>query len=174
MHRDIAPELEEKIKQFVQERVKNADIAHAFDHVEYVVNMARKIALSEGADLRIVVPAAYLHDIVSRKEVERFDLHTDKSADVGKQFLKTIGFANDEIERIGEVIAESSYEAYLKGRKAGSLESKILRDADWLDAMGARGIARVFAFAGHYGCPEMGKVDADPEEQKTGDEYFKS
>jgi uncharacterized protein len=164
MSDSITPEQERQIREFVRGRLRGADIAHGFDHVEYVVGMAREIALREGADLRIVIPAAYLHDIVSRGEVERFDLHTDESAAEGKRFLRNIGFSDAEIEKIGDAIATSSYESYLKGREPGSLEAKVVRDADWLDAMGARGIARVFAFAGHYGCPEMGKVDWDPEE----------
>lgn len=163
MPENITPEQEKRIKNFVKERLRKADIAHGFDHVEYVVNVARRIALNEGADLRIVIPAAYLHDVVSRGEVERFDLHTDESAAVGKQFLKNMGFSVDEIKKIGNVIATSSYESYLKGVKPASLEAKVVRDADWIDAIGARGIARVFTFAGHYGCPNMGQVDQNPE-----------
>ena len=159
----ITLDQQKQIRDFVQDRLKGADIAHGFDHVEYVVNMARKIALQEGADLRIVVPAAYLHDLVSRGEVERYDLHTAESASEGKRFLTKIGFSADEIERIGEAIITSSYECYLDGVEPKSLEAKVLRDADWLDAIGARGIARVFVFAGHYGCPEMGTVDWDPD-----------
>jgi uncharacterized protein len=163
MSKEINPKLEKQIRDFVRERHRNADIAHGFDHVEYVVNMAKKIALSEGAALRIVVPAAYLHDIVPRNQVESFHLHTDESAAEGKRFLESMGFSEDEIERIGEVISTSSYESFLKGREPQSLEAKVVRDADWLDAIGARGIARVFVFAGHYGCPEMGKVEWDPD-----------
>jgi len=163
MSQDITLEEEKQIRDFVKERLRGSDIAHGFDHVEYVVNMARKIALREGADLRIVIPAAYLHDVVSREDVERFDLHTDESATEGKRFLRNMGFSAVEIDEIGDAIATSSYESYLKGREPASLEAKVVRDADWLDAIGARGIARVFAFAGHYGCPEMGKVDWDPE-----------
>jgi len=159
----ITLDQEKQIRDFVQDRLKGADIAHGFDHVEYVVNMARKIALQEGADLKIVIPAAYLHDLVSRGEVESYDLHTAESANEGKRFLKKIGFSADDIERIGEVIITSSYESYLKGVEPESLEAKVLRDADWLDAIGARGIARVFVFAGHYGCAEMGTVDWDPD-----------
>ena len=77
--------------------------------------------------------------------------------------LEAAGIARNEIEKIGDVIMTSSYESHLKGMEPASLEAKVLRDADWLDAMGARGIARVFVFAGHYGCPEMGTVDWDPE-----------
>ena len=163
MSQDITLEEEKQIRDFVKERLRGSDIAHGFDHVEYVVNMARKIALREGANLRIVIPAAYLHDVVSREDVERFDLHTDESATEGKRFLRNMGFSAVEIDEIGDAIATSSYESYLKGREPASLEAKVVRDADWLDAIGARGIARVFAFAGHYGCPEMGKVDWDPE-----------
>ncbi len=160
---DITAEQEKQIRSFVKERLQNGDIAHGFDHVEYVVNMARKIALREGANLKIVIPAAYLHDVVSRGEVESFDLHTDESAAVGKRFLKNMGFSEAEINEIGDIIATSSYESHLKGVKPASLEAKVVRDADWLDAVGARGIGRVFVFAGHYGCPEMGTVDWNPE-----------
>ena len=52
MPEDIAPEREKQIRDFVRERLREADIAHGFDHVQYVVNMARKIALQEGADLK--------------------------------------------------------------------------------------------------------------------------
>ena len=163
MLQDITPEEEKQTRDFVKEKLGNADIAHGFDHVDCVVNMARKIALNEGANLRIVIPAAYLHDIVSRGEVERFDLHTEESASVGKRFLVKLGFSESEIQEICRVIETSSYESYLQGKEPASLEARVLRDADWLDAMGARGIARLFAFAGHYGCPEMGKVEWDPE-----------
>lgn len=164
MPQNITPDQEEQIRSYVKERLKGADIAHGFDHVEYVVNMAKKIAQREGANLRIVVPAAYLHDLVSREEVESYDLHTEESAAEGTLFLKNMGFSANEMELIGDVIKTSSFESHLKGREPISLEAKVLRDADWLDAIGARGIARVFVFAGHYGCPKMGTVDWDPDE----------
>ena len=163
MPNDITFDQEERLRNLVRERLKDVDIAHGFDHVEYVVNMARKIALREGANLRIVIPAAYLHDLVSRGEVESYDLHTGESAAEGKRFLEDMDFSEVEIEKIGNVIMTSSYESYLKGNEPQSLEAKVLRDADWLDAIGARGIARVFVFAGHYGCPKMGTVDWEPE-----------
>jgi len=163
MNSSIENRQEEKIRLYVIEKLKKADIAHGFDHVECVVNMAKKIALREDANLRIVIPSAYLHDIVPRNEVERFDLHTEESASEAKRFLKSMGFSSDEIDEIGNVIIASSYESYIKGIKPKSMEAKVVRDADWLEAIGARGIARVFVFAGHYGCPEMGKVEWNPD-----------
>jgi len=155
---------EDQIRQYVIEKLKKADIAHGFDHVECVVNMAKKIALHEKADLRIVIPSAYLHDIVPRNEVVRFDLHTEESASEAKRFLENLCFSPDEIDEIGKVIIASSYESYLKGIEPESIEARVVRDADWLDAIGARGVARVFVFAGHYGCPEMGKVEWNPDD----------
>ena len=163
MRQGIDPEIEKQIRNFVLQKLKNADIAHGFDHIECVVNMAKMIAMNEGADIRIIIPSAYLHDVVPRNEVERFDMHTEESANEAKRFLKSIGFSLTNIDQIGEVIITSSYESYLKGKEPASLEARIVRDADWLDAIGARGIARVFVFAGHYGCPEMGKVEWNPE-----------
>jgi len=163
MREIIFPEIEKQIRDFVQNKLKNADIAHGFDHIECVVQTAKIIAIDENADLNIVIPSAYLHDIIPRNEVERFDQHTEESAIEAKRFLKNIGLSELEIDKIGEVIIESSYESYINGKQPSSLEAKVVRDADWLDAIGARGIARVFVFAGHYGCPEMGKVKWDPE-----------
>lgn len=165
----LKPDQENFIKEFVKGRLKSADIAHGFDHVEYVVKMAYQIGKKEGANFRILIPAAYLHDLVSRDEVESFDLHTEKSANLGKSFLKTLGFHENEVNQIGDTISTSSYQSYLKGKSPTTLEGKILRDADWLDAIGARGIARIFTFAGHYGCKEIGKIPWNPENPEKFD-----
>lgn len=156
-------EKEEAIKHFVMEKLKNADIAHSYNHTECVVNMAKKIAIADKANIRIVIPAAYLHDIIPRNEAERFDLHTEESAHEAMRFLKNIDFSSHEIDEVAEVIISSSYESYLKGKEPLTIEAKTVRDADWLDAIGARGIARVFVFAGYYGSPDMGNVDWNPD-----------
>jgi uncharacterized protein len=157
-------EKEETIRNFVIEKLKNADIAHSYDHIKCVVNMSKKIAMAEKANPRIVIPSAYLHDIVPRNEAERFDLHTEESANEAMKFLKNIDFSPNEIDKIAKVIISSSYESYLKGKQPLTIEAKAVRDADWLDAIGARGIARVFVFAGYYGSPEMGGVDWNPDD----------
>ncbi|MEK7398415.1 MAG: HD domain-containing protein [Candidatus Poribacteria bacterium] len=157
-------EKEEAIRHFVIEKLKNADIAHGYGHIKSVVNMAKKIAIAEKANIRIVIPAAYLHDIVPRNEAQRFDGHTEESANEAMRFLESIDFSRHELDEIAKVIISSSYESYLKGKEPITIEARTVRDADWLDAIGARGIARVFVFAGYYGSPDMGSVDWNPDD----------
>ena len=108
-------EKEEAIRHFVIEKLKNADIAHGYGHIKCVVNMAKKIAIAEKANIRIVVPAAYLHDIVPRNEAERFDLHTEESANEAMRFLKSMDFSRhetDEIAGIEDLIGRKVYSSF--------------------------------------------------------------
>ena len=154
--RKLSKREEDEIRKYVKERLKNADIAHRFDHIEYVVKLAKKIGKKEGANLRILIPAAYLHDISFRGE--GYANHTERSVREAETLLRKIGFSEKEIEKIKETIISSSFESFTKGIEPKSIEGKVLRDADWLEAMGARGIARAFAFGSYYGCKELGKV----------------
>ncbi|RLG54109.1 MAG: hypothetical protein DRO00_02155 [Thermoproteota archaeon] len=160
----IKPEEEKRIKDYVREKVRFNDIAHGWDHVECVVNIAKRIGSKEGANMRILIPAAYFHDLVPRKIVAEHHEHSKASTQEAKRFLEKIGFSKRETELIIRTILTASYEAHEKGVEPELLEAKVLRDADFLDAMGARGIARVFAFAGAYGCPRgLGKLEWDPK-----------
>lgn len=157
----LSPEKEVRVRSYVKGKLKNADIAHAFDHIAYVVNLVKKIGKAEGANLGILIPAAYFHDVAFRGK--KFVNHTERSAYEAEKFFRRLGFTETEINKIREVIISSSYKAYEKGIKPKSLEAKVLRDADWLEAMGARGIGRAFVFGTHYGSKKMGEVNWDPE-----------
>jgi uncharacterized protein len=150
----------------VKKQLEDADASHGFNHVECVVNLSRKIGKAEGADLRILIPAAYLHDIVPRNLAKDFNSHTIESARKVEEILSLLKFSKNEIERIKLAIISSSFYFFEKGILPKTLEAKVLRDADWLDAIGARGIARVFYTCGYYQTKEMGKVDIDPQNPK--------
>ncbi len=153
---------ETTIIEFVREKLKNVDIAHKFDHIECVANNAKKIGLVEDADMKIVVPAAYLHDIVTR--TEKYEDHTGRSAETAGKFLKKINFSGGEIQKIKNAIIVSSFESHEIGKYPKTLEEKVVTDADRLEAMGARGIARVFTFHGHYNWEgELGRVEWNPK-----------
>ena len=159
----LKPEEEKAIRRFVRLRMKPLDPAHGFDHVECVVRLTLKIGRAEGANLRIAVTAAYLHDLPPENVKGKFDYSTEDSAREAEAFLAKIGFPRDEIGRVVEAILPASYSMHLKGVRPKTLEAKVVRDADFLDAMGARGIARVFATSAYYGVRRLGRVRWNPE-----------
>jgi uncharacterized protein len=87
----LAREEENNIRDFVKRVLVEADIAHGFEHTECVVDLAKKIGKDETADLRVVVPAAYLHDIVPMGRADNFMKHAEQSADEAGDFLEKIG-----------------------------------------------------------------------------------
>ena len=161
---DLPEEIEDTIRDYVEKNLKPTDLAHTMEHINCVVKLAKYISRQEGASSKITVPAAYMHDIAPR-EPSMHHMHTFKSAVWAGEFLADVGhFTPEEILHIQYCIYTSSYGSYLLGYEPLSLEAKVVRDADWLDAIGARGIARVFAFEQAHGAKEVGYPDFDPEE----------
>lgn len=161
---DLSDTEEEKIADYIKSNLRHHkhDLAHGFDHTSCVVKLARYIAMQENANLRIVTVASYFHDFAPRQELI-FESHTKLSAEKAVTFLKKIGFSESELSEVYLCIDTSSYGSSQLGSLPNSLEAKIVRDADWLDAIGARGIARVFAFASAHGCEVLGTVEWDPD-----------
>ena len=127
-------------------KIMNNDTAHDFDHVMRVYNNAQKIVKKENANPKLILSAVLLHDIVSySKSSKRSKFSSIDSAKKSKIILKKYGFTNDEIIVISDAIAEHSFS---QNKIPQTLEGKILQDADRLDALGAIGIARVFATSG--------------------------
>ncbi len=143
---------------FARESFKNDFSGHDFAHTYRVFQLACAIAEMEGttgADLLVVKLAAILHD------VDDFKLFggTLGQCERAKKFLRENGASEDEIDRISAIISEISF----KGTDTASpktLEGKIVQDADRLDAIGAVGIGRAFAYGG-----SRGRVMFDPDEK---------
>lgn len=119
------------------------DPAHDIGHIRRVVANAHTIAQAEGGDLNIITPAAWLHDIVNLPKD-----HPDRtrasviSADHAVAVLDGYGL---DLDAIHHAIAAHSFSANIPPR---TLEAKIVQDADRLDALGAIGLARMFAVGG--------------------------
>lgn len=128
-------------------RGKLSSMSHGFDHTRRVYNMAMKIGQTEGADLKVVLAAALLHDIGRDLEDYLGVDHAETSAYFAKDFLGTIDFPKDKIHAVIAAIQEHRWSA---GSTPSSLESKVLSDADNLDALGAIGVARVFTYGGRH------------------------
>ena len=127
-------------------KIMNNDTAHDFDHVMRVYNNAQKIVKKENANPKLILSAVLLHDIVSySKSSKRSKFSSIDSAKKSKIILKKYGFSEKEITIVSDAIKDHSFS---QNKVPETLEGKILQDADRLDALGAIGIARVFATSG--------------------------
>ena len=135
----------DSIKNEVKEIMDN-DSAHDFEHIMRVYKNAQKMCKKEKADEKLVLSAALLHDIVSYpKSDKRSKMSSIESAKKSKRILKKYDFSEEEIIIVSDAIRDHSFS---QNKIPSTIEGKILQDADRLDAIGAIGLARVFATGG--------------------------
>ena len=135
----------DSIKNEVKEIMDN-DSAHDFEHIMRVYKNAQKMCKKEKANEKLVLSAALLHDIVSYpKSDKRSKMSSIESAKKSKTILKKYDFSEEEIIIVSDAIRDHSFS---QNKTPSTLEGKILQDADRLDAIGAIGLARVFATGG--------------------------
>ena len=153
------------------------DSAHDFAHIMRVYKNAQKILKKEKANRRLVLAAVLLHDIISYpKSDKRSKLSSIKSAEYSRKILKKYNFSENEIDIISDAIRDHSFS---QNKIPKTVEGKILQDADRLDALGAIGIARVFAVGGAEHRPFYNNEDPfcknrSPDDQKwTIDHFYK-
>ena len=123
---------------------ENAD-GHGFDHSMRVYRNALRIMETEPAADRLVVSlGALLHDADDHKL-----FHTENNGNA-RRFLREHGIRPDIEEQICEAVNAVSFSRN-RGRIPETIEGRIIQDADRLDAVGAIGIARTFAYGGKHG-----------------------
>lgn len=135
----------EKAEQYIHELYQHNSDGHDESHSLRVYHNAMQIAEHyPECDKEIVSLGALLHDCDDCKL-----FHTQNNANA-RAFLEQNGISQETISRICIVINEVSF-SHNRGKKPSTLEGEIVQDADRLDAIGAIGIARVFAFGGKHG-----------------------
>lgn len=133
------------IKNQVKEIIDN-DPAHDFEHIMRVYKNAQKISKQEKVNEKLVLSAVLLHDIVSYPKSDKRSKNSSvESAKKSKSILKKYNFSKEEIKIVSDAIRDHSFS---KNKTPTTLVGKVLQDADRLDALGAIGIARVFATGG--------------------------
>lgn len=165
------PEWEEIFKGKAAELYPTAkDASHDILHIARVVMAAKKFSALEGADLHIVIPAAYLHDMVNlpkndprRKEASKL------SAVAAIHYLQEIGYPDIHHAAIGHAIAAHSFSA---GIPPETIEAKVVQDADRLDALGAIGIARCFSTNAQMGTAYYCADDFDAKSRDANDKMY--
>jgi uncharacterized protein len=126
-----------------------ADAAHDGEHIRRVVANARRIAAGEGADLNVVLPAAWLHDCVSvPKDSPLRAQASTLAAEAAGAWLREQGYPERLVPAVEHAIAAHSFSAGIVPR---TLEAQVVQDADRLDSLGAIGVARCLMLGGAIG-----------------------
>ncbi len=140
-------ELYDRASAFVTELFRGNAGGHDAAHTFRVVKNAMRIAEEEpGCSREVVMLAAFLHDADDRK---LFQTENDRNA---RRFLAENGISEAETEAVLRAVDAVSFSKN-SGKAPETLEGKIVQDADRLDAIGAVGIARTFAYGGEHGRP---------------------
>lgn len=118
---------------------------HGADHALRVYRLALRIARQEGnCDMEVVALAALLHDADDPK------LFQTRDNENARRFLRENGVGEEKTEKICRIINGVSFSRN-RGRRPDTPEGRAVQDADRLDAMGAVGVARTFAYGGEHG-----------------------
>ena len=129
---------------------------HDWYHINRVWQLTRQIAAQEGANREIAELGALVHDIADWKFHDGDDSVGPREAEA---LLRREGAPDDVIAAVVDIVATISYKGAGVTTAMQTLEGQCVQDADRLDAIGAIGIARCFAYGGH-----AGRLMHDPDE----------
>ena len=136
-------EIIQKTGQFVESEFRTEGSGHDWFHIDRVRKMALRIGETEDCDLFVVEMAALLHDL------DDWKLTTTTDSSKSEKWLDFIELDSEVASHILEIIEEVSFKGAGTDTPVKSIEAAIVQDADRLDAIGAIGIARTFAYGGH-------------------------
>ena len=151
--------------QFVQKKLQHDCSGHDWGHIYRVWKLALYIGVSEGADKYVIQLAALLHDISDWK------FQKDKNAyEEIKTWLTSQQAPENLIRHVCLIAEHISFKGANVPDRIRTHEGKIVQDADRLDAIGAIGIGRAFAFGGFKG-HIMHNPDIEPVFHNNFEEY---
>ena len=134
----------DRAEDFIRSLFEGESSGHDFYHSLRVHDLARRICAEEGGDEDLIRLAALLHDADDRK------LFSTEGFANARRFMDSEGILSGIQDSVCSMISQISF----KGdgtRVPDTLEGRIVQDADRLDAIGAIGIARTFAYGGSRG-----------------------
>jgi uncharacterized protein len=159
-----------KTAEHVRQALAVDSSGHDWWHIHRVRSSALRIGQSEGADLYVVELAALLHDIADWKFHAGDDSLGPRRA---AEWLAGLDVESATIDHVSEIIADLSFKGSLVATPMRTLEGQTVQDADRLDAIGAIGIARAFAYGGHAG-RALYDPTIEPEQHASFEAYKKS
>jgi len=146
--------LEKKIKDYL----KDYTACHDFFHLErvhhYALEIAKKLPKNIEYDQDVLWAASFLHDIGYKNHEKDNKKHHIYGMQIAEKWLGQVKFPEEKIADVLEVIRlHDNYSWGHDGERTEHLETKIIQDADRIEALGATGIVRLTYFYGEMGLP---------------------
>jgi len=152
---------------FIAAQLPPNDPAHDLAHIRRVVANARMLAAAEGAEMAVVLPAAWLHDcVVLPKDSAQRPQASRLAAAAAASFLGEINYPDVHIPAIRHAIEAHSFSARIPPE---TIEARVVQDADRLDALGAVGIARTLMLGAAMGKPLYDEAEPLPVSRAPDD-----
>lgn len=163
-------EILSKTEAYVRNKLEGEGSGHDWWHIHRVRNTALKLGEEENADLFVVELAALLHDIADHKF---YGGDEEIGPATARAWLLNLNTDERVTDHVCEIIRDVSFKGAEVETPMKTIEGKVVQDADRLDAIGAIGIARAFAYGG-YKDRELHNPDIKPESHHSFDNYKKS
>jgi uncharacterized protein len=149
-------------EDFIKQRFAGDGSGHDWWHIHRVRNLAMELAKREQADTFVVEMAALLHDLD--------DWKLNHNSNQVEKWLDKLSVAENEGKHILDITRNVSFKGAGVPTPMSTIEGKVVQDADRLDAIGAIGIARTFAFGGSRD-RLIYHPDATPEMHQSFESY---
>jgi uncharacterized protein len=160
-------EIIDQTAAFIKEQLSGESSGHDWWHVYRVWKSAVHIGKQEQTDMFVVEVAALLHDIADWKFHDGNDEVEPQRA---AEWLQTLHVDDETIAHVCDIIRNISFKGAGVTTAMQTIEGKVVQDADRLDAIGAIGIARTFAYGGSKG-REMYNPDLSPHLHDSFEAY---
>lgn len=134
------------IQDQIKSQFEGDSSGHDWHHIMRVVCMSKHLQKTEGGDLEIIELAALLHDISDYKFNGG---KLDEGGKVAFKLLLDLGYDEVKAEQVKYIVDNVSYKGANTSSEINTIEGKIVQDADRIDAIGAIGIGRTFAYGGN-------------------------
>ncbi len=156
--------------KFVQNKLQGESSGHDWWHVYRVWKNSIHISRRENTDQFVIQLAALLHDIADWKF---HGGNENIGPEVAREWLEKLNVEEDIISQVVEIVKDISFKGAGVKTPMKTIEGMVVQDADRLDAMGAIGIGRTFAYGGYKGC-EMYNPSIKPVMHESFEQYKNS
>lgn len=163
----VADDLVGRVAARIEARFAAESTGHDWHHIRRVWRLAKQIAEAEGADVQVAELGALVHDIADWKFHDGDERIGPREA---ARLLTEEGASPAVVDAVTDIVATVSFKGAGVTTAMRTLAGRCVQDADRLDALGAIGIARCFAYGGHAGRP-IHDPDAAPELHASAEAY---